>query len=46
MNYRQQITPNESNTSDVMEYYNHINHVMLDYLTKEMKETNSSDTWR
>ncbi|ODN04011.1 Atrial natriuretic peptide receptor 1 [Orchesella cincta] len=41
-----QIAPNESNTSDVMEYYNHINHVMLDYLTKEMKETNASDTWR
>lgn len=43
---RLQINPNDSNIADVMEYYNQINDLMLEYLTKEIKDTNSSDLWR
>ncbi|XP_035705961.1 uncharacterized protein LOC110846821 [Folsomia candida] len=44
--FRLQINPNDSNIADVMEYYNQINDLMLEYLTKEIKDTNSSDLWR
>ncbi|KAG7204035.1 hypothetical protein KM043_001894 [Ampulex compressa] len=44
--FRQKISSEESNITEVMAWYTSVNAAMLDHLTNQIKETDNSGVWR
>jgi hypothetical protein len=44
--YRKKISSEESSIDEVVHWYNSVNAAMLDHLTNQIKETDSSGVWR
>lgn len=45
-NFRDKISPEESNMSKLFHWYSDVNAALLDHLTNQIKETDNSGVWR